>query len=558
MSSEVAPDDPAAVAVASATVRQGRRLSPIWIVPLVALGIGAWLLIESFVNQGPMIYVDFATAEGIVPNETPVKMLSVDLGTVKEVRLNKDLSGVTVAARLVPEASELLRSDTSFWVVRPRVGSDGISGLSTLLSGAYIELSPGSGNKGKRSFAGLDNVPLTPPDTPGVQIELISEDAASLSVGSPVLYHGYSVGRIESAELDTQLGETRYKAFIDAPYNDLVNTATRFWNASGVAVSAGVGGFNVRTESLESLFTGGVAFGLPEEAVPGPAVESGALFRLYADYESVARNPYRFSKDYLLLFDSSVRGLEEGAPVEYRGLRIGTVVDVAFDYDGERRLLGPEGSSAIAVLVRIEPGWLGDDSEAGAQEIDATLTEGVGQGLRAALSIGNLLTGSLYIEMDFYSDAAPAEITNLAGLSQFPTVASGLDQIEAKVADLLTKLQKLPLTETLSSASTAMDRAGEALGQADNSLAKLATVLEDVSEAEVPSALAEVLVDAREALRGLTPGSPLHDELTRSLAQLQQTLIGAESVLDTYDKKPNAVIFSAKQQPDPVPGSGAP
>lgn len=549
---------PDSSAVPAAAVTSSSRISPIWIVPLVAVVIGAWLLVQSYLNQGPMIYVDFATAEGIVPNETQVKMLSVDLGTVKEVRLNDALSGVTIAAQLVPEASELLRTDTKFWVVRPRVGSDGISGLSTLLSGAYIELSPGSGNKGQRDFVGLDNVPLTPPDTPGVQIELISEDAASISVGSPVLYHGYKVGRIESADLDTQIGETRYKAFIDAPYNDLVNTATRFWNASGVAVSAGVAGFNVRTESLESLFTGGVAFGLPEDAVPGPAVESGALFRLYTDYESVARNPYRYSTDYLLLFDSSVRGLEEGAPVEYRGLRIGTVVDVAFDYDGERRLLGPEGDSTIAVLVRIEPGWLGNDTQEGVEEMDRTLAQGVDQGLRAALSIGNLLTGSLYIEMDFYSDAEPATLTNLSDFMRFPTVASGLDQIEAKVADLLTKLQQLPLAETLTSASSAMERAGAAMGQADSSLARLASLLEDVEEAEVPAALADVLVDARETLRGLTPGSPLHDELTRSLAQLQQTLIGAESVLDTYDKQPNAVIFPARQDPDPMPGSKAP
>ncbi|MGI9323971.1 MAG: intermembrane transport protein PqiB [Pseudomonadales bacterium] len=545
---------PGAVALETASVVSDRRISPIWIVPLIALAIGGWLLLQSYLNQGPLIYVDFATAEGIVPNETQVKMLSVDLGTVKEVRLNEELNGVTVVAQLVPEASELLRGDTSFWVVRPRIGSAGVSGLSTILSGAYLEMSPGTGNKGARRFKGLDDIPLTAPDTPGVQIELISEDAASISVGTPILYNGFRVGRIESADLDTHIGETRYKAFIDAPYNDLVNTSTRFWDASGVAISAGVSGFNVRTESLESLFTGGVAFGLPEDATAGPAVKSGTLFRLYADYESVARNPYRHSKDYLLFFDSSIRGLEDGAPVEYRGLRIGTVVDVAYDYDGQGGLIKTQDDSAIAVLVRIEPGWRSADSEEGVDELDATLLDGVERGLRASLSIGNLLTGSLYIELDFHEDAAVAEVSELSGFRVFPTVASGLDQIEAKVGGLLTKLQELPLDETLASASSAMQRAGGAMSEADRTLAELTELLAQFDEEQLPVVVADVLVEAREALSSLAPGSPLHSELSQSLSQLQQTLLGAQSVLDNYDKQPNALIFPAQRAEDPLPG----
>ena len=561
MSNEQPPIQPNAIAsnegMGSAQVARERRISPIWIVPLAALVIGVWLLVQSYLNQGPRIFVEFANAEGIVPNETQVKMLSVDLGVVKEVRLNDSLDGVTIVAQLVPEASKLLRSDTSFWVVRPRVGSGGISGLSTILSGAYLELSPGSGNRGARNFKGLDDIPLTAPDTPGVQIELISEDAASISVGSPVLYNGFRVGRIESAELDTQIGETRYKAFVDAPYNDLVNTATRFWDASGVAISAGVQGFNVRTESLESLFTGGVAFGLPEDATPGPAVQSGTLFRLYADYESVARNPYRYSTDYLLFFDSSIRGLEDGAPVEYRGLRVGTVVDVAFDHDAAGPMIQTGTDRAIAVLVRVEPGWLGEDSEAAAKELDDTLREGVARNLRASLSIGNLLTGSLYIEFDFHEDVPAADVSEEAGFAVFPTVASGLDQIEQKVASLLTKLQSLPLDETLDSASGAMDRAGSALGKADASLARLSALLDQIDQEQVPAALGAVMVEAREALGGIAPGSTLHTELTQSLDQLQQTLLGAESVLETYDKQPNAVIFPARRPADPVPGSAS-
>ena len=543
-------------APAQASVGRGARVSPIWFVPLIAVVVGGWMLVQSYLNQGPLIEIDFSDAEGLVAGETKVKMLSVELGTVTEVRLNDDFDGVTVLARLVPSATELLRRDAKFWVVRPRIGASGISGLSTLLSGAYIELAPGTGPKGARLFQGLDEIPLTPPDTPGVQVELVSEEAGSLSVGSPVLYHGYRVGRIESAQLSVDTGEARYTAFIDAPYSDLVNSATRFWNASGIAISAGVSGFDVRTASLESIFTGGVSFGLPEGANPGQAIRSGAVFQLFGNYESLVKNPYQYSVDYLLLFDSSVRGLQPEAPVEYRGLQIGSVVDVAFDYSGAANYLRGEDSSAIPVLIRLEPGWLDEDSEAAAEALRATLEEGVATHLRASLAVGNLLTGGLYVSLDYFPDAEAAQITRDGGFEIFPTVASGLDQLEQKVASLLTKLQELPLSDTLATANDAMASAGKALNRVQGSLEELDQLLASVNDSELSGNLASVLNEARAAVASLGPESTLQTELVQSMRKLQETLDGAESVLATYDKQPNAVLLPKRRTKDPIPGGG--
>lgn len=541
---------------ATARVERRARVSPIWLVPVIAVGIGVWMLVQSYLNQGPLVEIEFASAEGLVAGETKVRMLAVELGTVTDVRLNDDFDGVRVLARLDPGATELLHVDSKFWVVRPRIGTSGISGLSTLLSGAYIELAPGTGTRGARSFVGLDEVPLTPPDTPGLAIELVSDDAASLSVGSPVLYRGCRVGRIEGARLDVATGESRYNVFIDAPYSDLVNTATRFWNASGIAISAGAGGFDVRTESLESLFTGGVSFALPEGSLPGQAAEPGAQYRLFSDYESLVRNPHLWSIDYLLLFDSSVRGLQGGAPVEYRGLQVGSVVDVAFDYDGATDYLGQEANSAIPVLIRIEPGWLGEDSEFAVLELRETLAKGVEEQLRASLAVGNLLTGGLYVSLDYFPDAKPATVTQLAGFDVLPTVASGLDQIEQKVAGLLSKLQDLPLADTLDGANGAMREAAAALDRVQQSLSTLDELLVSVNDSALPSNLTTVLHEARSALASLGPGSQLQTELTQSLRKLQQTLDGAESVLNTYEEQPNAVLLPKRRTRDPVPGGG--
>ncbi|MEM1433258.1 MAG: intermembrane transport protein PqiB [Pseudomonadota bacterium] len=538
----------------SAVVERSARVSPIWLVPLIAVATGVWMLVQSYLNQGPVIEISFANAEGLVAGETRVQTLAVELGTVTEVRLNDSFDGVVVVAQLVPAAAELLHTDSKFWIVRPRIGTSGISGLSTLLSGSYIELAPGTGARGARRFQGLNEIPLTPPDTPGVQVELISEVAGSLSVGSPVLYRGYRVGRIESQVLDVDAGEAHYMAFVDAPYSDLVNTATRFWNASGVSISAGVSGFDIRTESLESLFTGGVTFGVPEGANPGEPVESGSRFRLFPDYESLVRNPFRYSVDYLLLFDSSVRGLQPDAPVEYRGLQIGTVVDVAFDYDAAANYLSNEDNSAIPVLVRLEPGWLNEDTQAAADELRATLAAGVKANLRASLAVGNLLTGSLYVSLDYFPDAEPATVTERAGFNVLPTVASGLEQIEQKVASLLTKLQELPLDDTLATANEAMAAAGDALADMKGSLGELDVLLGSVNEAAVPDSLSGVLGEARTAIASLGPDSPLQQELTQALRKLQETLDGAESVLATYDRQPNAVLLPKRRQRDPVPG----
>lgn len=539
----------------SAAVERSARVSPIWLVPLIALGIGGWMLVQSYLNQGPVIEIAFANAESLVAGETTVQTLSVELGTVTEVRLNPAFDGVTVVAQLVPAAAELLRSDSKFWVVRPRIGTSGISGLSTLFSGSYIELSPGaSGARGARRFQGLNEVPLTAPDAPGLQIKLVSDVAGSLSVGSPLLYHGYRVGRIESAELNVEDGDAHYTAFVDAPYSDLVNTSTRFWNASGVSISAGVSGFDVKTESLESLFTGGVAFGVPEGASPGEPITSGTRFRLFADYDSLIKNPFRHSVDYLLLFDSSVRGLQPEAPVEYRGLQIGTVVDVAFDYGATANYLSNVASSAIPVLIRLEPGWLSEDTREAAEALQATLAQGATDNLRASLAVGNLLTGSLYVVLDYFPDAEPAAVTQRAGFDVFPTVVSGFEQIEQKVASLLTKLQELPLDDTLASANKAMTAAGQALGDVQETLSELDVLLASVNEAAVPENLEGVLTEARSAISSLGPQSALQQELTQALRKLQETLDGAESVLATYDRQPNAVLFPKRRERDPIPG----
>lgn len=557
-----------------ARVRSNRRISPVWIVPIAALFIGAWTLVQSYLSQGPEVRVQFATAEGLVAGETKVKTLDVEIGVVERVELDDDFSSITARVRLDPKAAVLLTEDAQFWVVRPQIGSQGISGLSTILSGAYIQLSPGEGKTGARKFRGLDVMPVTPPSTPGLQLQLIADSAGSVSVGNPILYNGYRVGRIEEISLDTDNGQTRYSAFIDAPYDDLVTTTTRFWNASGVSVSVDVGGFDLRTESLEALLTGGVAFGIPEGYSRGQPVQDKQPFLLYDDIGDLTENPHVNATEYVLMFQSSIRGLSEGAPVDYRGLRVGTVLSVGSQpweslwstgtADEPEESASSEvtaGTSAgaanpLPVVVHLEPGWLGDDTLAASQGFSNALNQAVEDGLRASLAIGNLLTGSLYVSLDFHDDAEAASIVRVDGELHMPTVASGLEELEEKVAGFLGKLQQLPIEDTLNNASSALAEARGTLTDSRSTLAALTAILESPGTNDLPDSLVATLSDARHVLQSFGGEASLQAELVETLRQLKQVLSDADSVLQTYEKQPNAFVFPIRQTRDPVPEAG--
>jgi len=548
-----------------ARVRSNRRISPVWIVPLAALVIGAWTLVQSYLSQGPEIRIQFATAEGLVAGETRVKTLDVEIGVVERVELANDFESITAVVRLDPKASSLLTEDAQFWVVRPQVGSQGISGLSTILSGSYIQLSAGTGKSGARRFRGLDVMPVTAPSTPGLSLTLIADSAGSVNIGSPILYNGYRVGRIEDIALDTDNGQTRYSAFIDAPYDDLVTSTTRFWNASGISVSVDVGGFDLRTESLEALLTGGVTFGVPEGYSRGQSVQNEALFLLYEDIGDLTDNPHVNATEYVLMFESSIRGLKEGAPVDYRGLRVGTVLSVGSQpwqslwsapLDPEAALLAGEGANSLPVVIHIEPGWLGDDTVEAAEGFSAALTQAVDDGLRGSLAIGNLLTGSLYVSLDFVEDAPSASITRIDGELHLPTVSSGLDAIEEKVASFLSKLQQLPIEDTLNNASSALAAAKGTFADSQDTLAALTQILESSGTNELPDSMVATLEDARDVLRSFGGEASLQGELLTTLQQFKQVLTDADSVLQTYEKKPNAFVFPSKQSIDPEPAAG--
>ena len=538
----------------TAVVSSKRKLPAIWIVPIIAMLLGLWMVMNHYLTRGPEISISFTTAEGIEAGKTKIKALNVDVGLVESVQLNDDLKSVTIIARMQLNAEPLLREDSKFWVVRPRIGAAGVSGLNTLLSGAFIELSPGENKNPRRDFNGLKEAPITPLSTPGLRITLISDEARSVSIGDPISYRGFRVGRIENTKFDTDLKQHVVNAFIESPYDELVTTSTRFWDSSGISLQASADGISLRTGSFESLLFGGIAFDLPEGANQGSAVENYTEFILYDSADSINENPYQYYEEYILLFDSSVRGLIAGAPVLYRGLRIGTVIDASFKYLDIDMARTKGRQAGIPVLIRLEPGrWLGEDTESAKTKAVADVEKSVAAGLRATLKLGNILTGSLIVSLDFYDDVSAEGITKKGKYNSIPTVATGFEDLQVKVAELLSKLNSLPLEKVLHEADNTLTQARNTLATGNKTIEDLSVILQNEDTQQIPNAINTTIDEFRTTMRSLSPDSQLYLDLSDTISQLNATLRNIEKLTYTIETKPNSLIFSKPKSKDLEP-----
>jgi paraquat-inducible protein B len=419
-------------------VKRRRGISLVWLIPLVAGAIAIWLGYTTLQEKGPQITVMFDDAEGLEAGKTPVKYRSVEVGLVDEVALSEDLSHIVVTASLDKTMESHMKGGTRFWIVRPRVGFGGVSGLGTLLSGAYVEIDPGEGQPA-RDFVGLAEPPPITSEVPGTQFILRTDRLGSIGRGAPVYYRSIPVGQVLGYELAEDKKGLTVKVFVDAPNDQLVRPSSRFWNASGVNVSVGADGVDVAMESLEALVAGGIAFDTPEIDQPGEPAVSGTEFPLFANLREVTEAGFTQRIPYLVHFDGSVRGLRAGAPVEFRGIRVGTVTDVRLEIDPEQNAL------RIPVTLEIEAQRFG--VERAPKEPYAVMAALIERGLRAQLKSGNLLTGELMVDLDFHPDSLPAQLDRSGTYPEIPAVPAQLEALEASVTATLNKLAALPLPE---------------------------------------------------------------------------------------------------------------
>lgn len=545
------PAEPVPPALAEPIIRKKNpaRLSLVWIVPILAVVIGASLLINTLMQAGPHVVIEFRTAEGLEPGKTEVRYKEVVVGRVDTVTLSDDHQRVLVGVRFDRAAAQIAVEDTHFWVVRPRIGTAGISGLGTLLSGSYIGVDAGTSEKSRKRFVGLEMPPFVLRGEPGRTFVLRANDLGSLDVGSPVYYRRTRVGRVAGYTLDGKNDELTVQVFIESPYEPLVTPQVRFWNASGLDLTLNASGLTLNTQALTSVLAGGIAFErLPGSEGQAPAA-AGSRFFLFDDRRSALAPPDGPALAIRMVFDHSVRGLAVGAPIDFLGIEMGSVQSLTPHYDTRRHRYSVEVTADIYPLRvgKVREAMLRSSAPDAAADL-RFLRMLVEHGLRAQLRTANLLTGAQYVALDFTPKASRAALDVSSGTPLVPSVPGDFNDLQPQIASIVANISKVPF-----------DEIGRDL---QGTLRQTQAAIRELSP-EAQKALAEVqrtLGSVQESLARLDRNvldetAPMQRNVEQTMIELQRAAQSLRALGEYLQRHPESILRGKRADP-PVGGTG--
>ena len=530
-----APPIPEAVAVP----KRHWTLPLVWIIPIIAALLGAWLALHYLLSQGPAITIAFKNAEGLEVGKTKVRYKEVDIGTVSEIRIADDRSHVIVTAQLARQAESLIVDDTRFWVERPRITVGSITGLGTIFSGSYIGVDAGKSQKTRKHFIGLDVPPPVTSDAQGRQFILHAESIDSLYLGAPVYLRRVPVGKITGYKIDEDGKGVTLDIFINAPNDRFVTTNSRFWHASGIDLSLDSTGIKLNTEALTSVIIGGIAFQTPPDTPAGMPAPKNADFTLYADKASALQRISRAAQTYVLYFAESLRGLAPGASVDFHGIVIGEVKTIGVNY----------GHAANAIRFPVEialfPERLQPRDRTGAASLSPLernprmfLNRWVARGFRAQLKSANLLTGQLFIALDFFPHAPPAGIDWSKTPAVLPTVPEALADIQETLSNIARKLDRIPLDTIGRDLDQTLKTLNSTLQSADQAIKQL--------DAAILPELKATLNQAKQAIgsaeRALSADAPMQQDVRDTLMDVGRAAQALRELADYLSRHPEALI----------------
>ena len=533
--------EPSALPHAQVAGRQRSFFSLVWIVPLVAALIGGWLAWKTINEKGPEFVIRFKTAEGLEAGKTKIKYKAVDVGTVESIELTPDRSTVLVHARLEKFAEDYLVKDSRFWVVRARITGATVQGLGTLLSGAYIGMDVGKSKETLRDFTGLEDQPIVTGDLPGRHFVLKSPTLGSYNLGSPVYFRKFAVGEVESYALDKDGRGVTVDVFIRAPHDQYVTNATRFWEASGIDVKLSASGVDLETESLASIVIGGIAFQSPDEGVAAEPADDNAAFRLYKNRATALAHRDVVIVPMAFRFNQSLRGLSVGAPVDFRGVVVGEVTDIRPQYENQHVYMVALANTYPERMAGRNIGTTRQELGLNRQQSMDLLVKG---GMRAQVRTGNLLTGQLYIAIDIFKDAKPAQIAWNEKPPRFPTVEGAFSGIEENISQITKKIAAMPLDDIGKDTKKALETLDTTLKTIDAAVKQI--------NAKVTPELSDALVDLRRSLADvnslLAQDSPLQEDLRNALRDVSRAAASARVLLDYVEQHPESLIRGKSEE----------
>jgi len=530
-------------------LHQRRRwgLSLIWLVPVVAALAAVVLVTRTYLNSGPAITITFETAEGLEAGKTEVRYKDVVVGRVKQLVLSKDHQQVTVHVDLSKNSTGVAVADTRFWVERPRVGIGGVSGIGTLLSGAYIGVDIGASGEEQKAFKGLEKPPPVTHDQKGRRFVLRTSDAGSLAIGAPLYYRKMPVGNVVGSDLDADGKGVTVQVFVNAPNDRFVTANTRFWNASGVDVALGASGFKLNAQSLATVVAGGIAFASISDDPATPPAAENAEFKLYGDETSALAPPDGPAFDVRMRFRQSTRGLSLGAPVDFQGITLGAVKSILLDFDQEHKEFYTD---VVAELFpqRLGPAYNTLKHAGSRRELSVAdlFKDMIRDGLRAQLRSGNVLTGSLYVGLDFLKPIKPAKLDAYSAELQIPTAPGNLQELQIQLQNIARKLDAVPFDEIGTNLRDTLKSANSLLKQLDRDL--------------LPEAK-QTLSDARHSIESLdqsmlAPNAPLQLDARKTLEQLNRAAVSFRTLSDYLEQHPESLIRGKAPDPEPADTSG--
>lgn len=532
--------DPAPMRPASPIRRTAGRAvragaSVIWVVPIIALFVTLALAWNAYSGRGTLVSVVFSDATGITPGETALKFREITVGKVEAVRFTDDLQSVIVDLRVDKDIAEFIDDEAEFWIVRPQVSAQGISRLDTVLTGAFIEgwWDDKPGTTDLAAHKGLDKPPLTRGNIKGTWVAVTSTDAKGMSDGAPIYFRGLAVGRMQNVRLADNEENVIADVFIEAPYDHRLTTATVFWNTSGFSVSLGPQGLSLNVQSVSSLVQGGAEFATLSSG--GQPVEPGHVFALQPDRQTAENSLFTASPDQELrlsvLLPDAVRGLAEGADVQFQGLTVGRVTGLSVQ-------VGPEGQGRKVyqdISIAVSPQRLGLDETATPADALAFLSERVAQGLRARISGSGFLGTSLVIELVQLPDSPPAQI--VADAEPFPIMPSApadSTNIAANAQGLMNRIGNLKIEELLKSASDMMNSITAVASSQDTRAlpGKLGAAVDRVTDAA--GNIGAIAADVRTAQVAPKVGQFV-DEATQMSRTIREAAVNVPKMVDSID-----------------------
>lgn len=512
----------------------------IWLLPLIAFVIGILMILQNWISSGPEITISFQTAAGLEAGKTEIKYKDIRVGVIKSIQLSDDGQHIIATVTLNQNAKNLATQGTRFWVVRPRLKIGGITGIDTLLSGVYIAADQGNSTQEKKQFVGLESPPEVIQSMSGRTFTVRTEDLGSLDIGSPVYFKRVQVGRISSYKLKDNGEYIDLQVFIDAPYDQLITPNTRFWNASGVDLSVNANGFHFKTETLAAVMAGGISFSTPvSKKMVNENTLHNHIFLLAKDQQMALSEKDTSSVTFILKFEQSLHGLSVDAPVIFSSIQVGRVTNIALDYN-------PSGYRfPTIVTIEVYPNRMGKvleklpPSSSDMQHSIALFTQDlVNHGLRAKAATSNMLTGQLYIALDFNKQASPVAFDTTQQPLILPTVYASFDQMQDQIASIVSKINNMPL-----------ESIGNNLNQTLNNANTSLTAFNQHIIPEIQALMQQLTTTSAHMNQFIGEDAPFAIRTEQTMQEVQRTMRSVRNLTEMLENNPESLLQGKPRAP---------